>query len=73
MRGLLSRQRAAVRAQPHGFVLNGIAYHEPADQIYVTGKKWNEAYIVTVKPQPQLSMSHVHTHCSLGNPSGKRG
>lgn len=72
MRGLFSRQRETVRQQPHSYVLNGIAYNEATDEVYVTGKRWDQQFSVAVKPAPHLGMEHVHSHCNLGNPSGKQ-
>lgn len=69
-RGLLARQRATVRMSPHNYVLNGIAYHEPTRQIYVTGKNWDQMYQVRLRPQPALGEDHVTAHCNLGHPSG---
>lgn len=47
--GLLDRARAdAAQAD----VLNGIAYDEQADRVFVTGKLWPELYEIRLKPAP---------------------
>lgn len=73
-RGLLERQRQTVRAQPHNYVLNGIAYHEPSARLYVTGKKWDQMYHVRVKPEERThqSSAHVESICQLGARDGSR-
>ncbi|HEY0658815.1 MAG TPA: glutaminyl-peptide cyclotransferase, partial [Pyrinomonadaceae bacterium] len=32
-------------------VLNGIAYDEASDRIFITGKKWNKLFEIKVKPK----------------------
>lgn len=74
MRGLRARQRAEVQKQPHNFVLNGIAYHEASDRLYVTGKQWDRLYQVRIKPNPQAGPKEVLEACNLGVvPSGSEG
>ena len=51
MRGLLAKQRSMVRAQPHNYVLNGVAYHKRSNRLYVTGKQWDKMYQVCAHPQ----------------------
>jgi len=67
MRGLLDKQAAHVTTKPFNYVLNGIAYHEPTDRLYVTGKMWNTMYQVQIKGAEALSNpAHVHQVCQLG-------
>ena len=66
MRGLLAKQRAEVKRQPHNFVLNGIAYHPPSRRLYVTGKKWDHMYQVRIKPKPEAGPNDVWRDCGLG-------
>ena len=66
MRGLLSQQRATVKMNAHSYVLNGIAYHEASQRLYVTGKKWDHMYQIKLKPAPQLGPEHVRAVCELG-------
>lgn len=67
MRGLLARQASHVTRAPMNYVLNGIAWHEPTDRLYVTGKMWNNMYQVHIKGADELSTpEHVHRHCQLG-------
>jgi len=66
MHGLIDKQSAAVRAAPHSYVLNGIAYHEQSGRLYLTGKKWDHMYQIRLRSQPQLGPQHVHSVCNLG-------
>jgi len=68
MRGLLAKQAAHVTGHPYNYVLNGIAYHEPTDRLYVTGKMWNNMYQVHIKPADEQlnNPAFVHQHCQLG-------
>ena len=66
MRGLLAKQHAGVRSQPHNYVLNGIAYHPPSRRLYVTGKKWDHMYQVRIKPKPEAGPNDVWRDCGLG-------
>ena len=72
MRGLLAKQRAAVRASSHNYVLNGIAYHRDSRRLYVTGKQWDKMYQVRIVagPPEQQTPNHVNEICSLGRTSG---
>ena len=36
---------------PTADVLNGIAYDEKTDRIFITGKKWNKLYEVKIVPK----------------------
>ena len=74
MRGLLAKQREAVRRNSHNYVLNGIAYHSNSKRLYVTGKQWDKMYQVRTK---QASAEHqtahfVENNCHLGRADGKR-
>ncbi len=64
--GLFARQRSDVRQQPMNYVLNGIAYHNATNRLYVTGKKWDKMYHIAVKPAPELGAEHVRKACNLG-------
>ena len=68
LRGLLGKQRQAVRANSHNYVLNGIAYHHTSGRLYVTGKQWDHMYQIRVKPAEasQQTAAYVHVACSLG-------
>ena len=74
MRGLLSRQREAVRRSSHNYVLNGIAYHSNSKRLYVTGKQWDHMYQVRIKPgeEGQQTPQFVESNCHLGPASGMR-
>lgn len=39
------------RSSPDADVLNGIAYDESSDRIFVTGKKWGKLFEIKVKPK----------------------
>ena len=71
LRGLRDEQREAVRASPHEYVLNGIAYDASRDLLLVTGKRWDKAYEIRVKPhngstpsKPPLSTRQTPTALS---------
>ena len=55
-----------VRARPHEFVLNGIAYHEPTNRMYVTGKKWDQMYRIKLKAEPERRPEEIESLCNLG-------
>ena len=75
MRGLLAKQRDAVRRNSHNYVLNGIAYHPHSGRLYVTGKQWDKMYQVRIVPEERSKQSaaHVNNICSLGPANGARG
>ena len=66
LNGLLRRQRTEVRRDPMNHPLNGIAYHEPTQRLYVTGKKWDHMYQIRAKPAPDLGTEDVLRRCGLG-------
>jgi len=74
LRGLLGRQRDAVRSQSHNYVLNGVAYHGTSKRLYVTGKQWDHMYQIRVKPgtAEQQNGHFVDGACHLGRADGKR-
>ena len=70
LRGLRDEQREAVRASPHEYVLNGIAYDASRDLLLVTGKRWDKAYEIRVKPHngsAPLGADHVRDACFEGH------
>ena len=66
MTTLFPRQHAEITAQPMNNVLNGIAYHPPSRRMYVTGKRWDHMYQITVDQVPTLGPAHVKSVCNLG-------
>ena len=39
------------KQNPHADVLNGIAYDEAADRLFVTGKLWTRLFEIKLKPK----------------------
>jgi len=74
LRGLLAKQREAVRLSSHNYVLNGIAYHPNSKRLYVTGKQWDHMYQLRIKPASAESQTgkYVESACHLGRADGKR-
>jgi len=73
LRGLLAKQREAVRQQSHNYVLNGIAYHSDSKRLYITGKQWDHMYQLRIKPgtTDMQSAKYVEGACHLGRADGK--
>ncbi len=68
LRGLLDRQRPAVRRAPRNFVLNGLAYRRRSQQLYATGKNWDQMFELRILPGERMhqSATHVCRVCGLG-------
>jgi len=49
-------------APRRGDVMNGIAYDEAGDRVYVTGKKWSALFEVTVVPS-ERSLEETRARC----------
>ena len=45
-------------------VLNGIAYHNKSDRLFVTGKNWDSVYRVAIEPTSQ-GPEHIASVCNL--------
>ena len=55
--------KAGVDPAPRrGDVMNGIAYDEAADRVFVTGKKWSALFEVTVAPS-DASLEETRARC----------
>ena len=66
LRGLLGKQRQAVRANSHNYVLNGIAYHHTSGRLYVTGKQWDHMYRTREAGRGEpATAAYVHGACNL--------
>ena len=75
MRGLLTKQRDAVKRSPKNLVLNGIAYHPTSGRLYVTGKQWDKMYQVRIVPAEREAQtaSYVNANCHLGRDTNRVG
>ena len=61
---LVEREPSAVRSDLMNSVLNGIAYHNESDRLFVTGKNWDSVYRVAIEPTSQ-GPEHIASVCNL--------